>query len=172
MECDILIPAALENVINAENAPRVKAKIVGRGAGIHLFTPHAGSPSPKNLQTAAPGSKSPSKRFKHKTVRPSLLNLLSKSENAPDPDVKSTVRSPSEPVDKSHKTLKNSSVIPASQLQLSPSQLIRRTPSKKGGSVMKTDRAPASPFTQHTPLAKLVMFKVSCCFTGLLNSKC
>ncbi len=26
MECDILIPAALENVINGENAPRVKAK--------------------------------------------------------------------------------------------------------------------------------------------------
>jgi glutamate dehydrogenase (NAD(P)+) len=32
MECDILVPAALENVINAENAPRVKAKIVGEGA--------------------------------------------------------------------------------------------------------------------------------------------
>ena len=32
MECDILIPAALENVINAENAPRVKAKIIGEGA--------------------------------------------------------------------------------------------------------------------------------------------
>ncbi len=26
MECDILIPAALENVINGDNAPRVKAK--------------------------------------------------------------------------------------------------------------------------------------------------
>ena len=32
LECDILIPAALENVINAENAPRVKAKIVGEAA--------------------------------------------------------------------------------------------------------------------------------------------
>jgi glutamate dehydrogenase (NAD(P)+) len=32
MECDILIPAALENVINAENAPRIKAKIIGEGA--------------------------------------------------------------------------------------------------------------------------------------------
>ncbi|CAN5118845.1 Glu/Leu/Phe/Val dehydrogenase [soil metagenome] len=32
MECDILIPAALENVINAENASRVKAKIVGEAA--------------------------------------------------------------------------------------------------------------------------------------------
>ncbi len=32
MECDILIPAALENVINGENAPRVKAKIVGEAA--------------------------------------------------------------------------------------------------------------------------------------------
>jgi len=32
LECDILIPAALENVINGENAPRVKAKIIGEGA--------------------------------------------------------------------------------------------------------------------------------------------
>ncbi|MEP6674103.1 MAG: Glu/Leu/Phe/Val dehydrogenase [Ferruginibacter sp.] len=32
VECDILIPAALENVINAENAPRVKTKIVGEAA--------------------------------------------------------------------------------------------------------------------------------------------
>lgn len=32
LECDILIPAALENVINGENAPRVKAKIVGEAA--------------------------------------------------------------------------------------------------------------------------------------------
>lgn len=32
LECDILIPAALENVINADNAPRVKAKIVGEAA--------------------------------------------------------------------------------------------------------------------------------------------
>jgi glutamate dehydrogenase (NAD(P)+) len=30
--CDILIPAALENVINGENAPKVKAKIVGEAA--------------------------------------------------------------------------------------------------------------------------------------------
>lgn len=31
-ECDILIPAALENQITGENAPRVKAKIIGEGA--------------------------------------------------------------------------------------------------------------------------------------------
>ena len=32
LECDIVIPAALENVINGENAPKVKAKIVGEAA--------------------------------------------------------------------------------------------------------------------------------------------
>jgi glutamate dehydrogenase (NAD(P)+) len=32
LECDILIPAALENVITAENAPRLKARIVLEGA--------------------------------------------------------------------------------------------------------------------------------------------
>jgi glutamate dehydrogenase (NAD(P)+) len=31
-ECDILIPAALENQLTEENAPRIKAKIVGEGA--------------------------------------------------------------------------------------------------------------------------------------------
>jgi len=32
MDCDVLIPAALENQITAENAPRIKAKIIGEGA--------------------------------------------------------------------------------------------------------------------------------------------
>jgi glutamate dehydrogenase (NAD(P)+) len=32
IDCDMLIPAALENQITAENAPRIKAKIIGEGA--------------------------------------------------------------------------------------------------------------------------------------------
>jgi glutamate dehydrogenase (NAD(P)+) len=39
-DCDILIPAALENVINGENAPRVKARVIGEGANGPL-TPDA-----------------------------------------------------------------------------------------------------------------------------------
>ncbi len=32
LDCDILVPAALENQITDENAPRIKAKIIGEGA--------------------------------------------------------------------------------------------------------------------------------------------
>ena len=32
IECDVLVPSALENVITAQNAPRIKAKVIAEGA--------------------------------------------------------------------------------------------------------------------------------------------
>ena len=40
LDCDVLIPAAIDNVISAENAPRIKAQLILEGAN-HPLTPEA-----------------------------------------------------------------------------------------------------------------------------------
>jgi len=53
LNCDILIPAALENVINGENAPRIRAKIIGEAANGPL-TPEADEVFIKNGALVVP----------------------------------------------------------------------------------------------------------------------
>jgi glutamate dehydrogenase (NAD(P)+) len=53
LDCDILIPAALENVIDGDNAPRIKAKIIGEAANGPL-TPEADEILAKNNVLVVP----------------------------------------------------------------------------------------------------------------------